>query len=266
MIASSILASHCQNPGPEHIDLAMHAVRYLRGTRERGIKFHGSSAVLDKGFPHRNKLDSMVDANLGADAFSEHSRSCYVIMLNGGVICMKIMKQTVVARSTGHSEMIALALLAQKIQACRDILAELGYLTGSTRGLEDNQAVCLQAGGDHQAAKSAHYRRDQASVDEAVNAAKIYVDKVPSKLNCSDLGTKAVAPVELFEFLRDRMTGYDADTFVSPTVQDALNGVLIVLPKHGALVLSTIGDGAGLVNHGTWVTKKGATKPAPQDT
>ena len=122
---------------------------------------------------------------------------------------MKIMKQTVVARSTGHSEMIALALLAQKIQACRDILAELGYLTGSTRVLEDNQAVCLQAGGDHQAAKSAHYRRDQASVDEAVNAARIYVDKVPSKLNCSDLGTKAVAPVELFEFLRDRMTGYD---------------------------------------------------------
>jgi hypothetical protein len=143
MIASSILASHCQNPGPEHIDLAMHAVRYLRGTRERGIKFHVSSAVLDKGFPHRNKLDSMVDANLGGDAFSEHSRSCYVIMFNGGVICMKIMKQTVVARSTGHSEMIALALLAEKIQACRDILAEPGYLTGSTRVLEDNQAVCL---------------------------------------------------------------------------------------------------------------------------
>ena len=266
MIASSILASHCQNPGPEHIDLAMHAVRYLRGTKERGIKFHGSSAVLDKGFPHRNKLDSMVDANLGADAFSEHSRSCYVIMLNGGVICMKVLKQTVVARSTGHSEMIALALLAQKIQACRDILAELGYLTGSTRVLEDNQAVCQQAGGDHQAAKSAHYRRDQAYVDEAVNAAKIYVDKVPSKLNCSDLGTKAVAPVELFELLRDRMTGYDADTFVSHTVQEALNGVLTVQPEHGALVLSTIGDGAGLVNHGTWVTKKGATKPAPQDT
>ena len=132
--------------------------------------------------------------------------------------------------------------------------------------MEDNQAVCLQAGGDHQAAKSAHYRRDQASVDEAVNAAKIYVDKVPSKLNCSDLGTKAVAPAELFELLRDRMTGYDADTFVSPTVQEALNGVLTVQPEHGALVLSTIGDGAGLVNHGTWVTKKGATKPAPQDT
>ena len=96
-----------------------------------------------------------------------------------------------------------------------------------------------------------------------MNAAKIYVDKVPSNLNCSDLGTKAVAPVELFEFLRDRVTGYDTDTFVSPTVQDALNGALMVLPRQGALVLSPTGDGTGLVKHGTWVTKKGSTKPAP---
>ena len=66
-----------------------------------------------------------------------------------------------------------------------------------------------------------------------MNAAKIYVDKVPSNLNCSDLGTKAVAPVELFEFLRDRVTGYDTDTFVSPTVQDALNGVLMAWGGHG---------------------------------
>ena len=68
------------------------------------------------------------------------------------------------------------------------------------------------------------------------------------------------------EMIAFRMAVYDTDTFVSPTVQDALNGVLMVLPRHGALVFSTTGDGAGLVNHGTWVTKKGATKPAPQDT
>jgi hypothetical protein len=105
MIASAILASHCMNPGEEHLQLAMHAVRYLRGTRNLGIKYHGSSKVLDKPYPRRHKLDSMVDANLGGDAFTEHSRSCFVIMLNGGVISMKIIKQTAVARSTGHAEM-----------------------------------------------------------------------------------------------------------------------------------------------------------------
>jgi hypothetical protein len=265
MIASSILASHCMNPGEEHIQLAMHAIRYLRGTRDRGIKFHGRSSVLDTPYPRRHKLDSMVDANLGGDAFSEHSRSCYVIMLNGGVISMKIMKQTTIARSTGHAEMQALVLLTQQLQACRDLMAELGYLGGSTRILEDNSACVMQAGGDHQAAKSAHYRRDQAAVDEAVNAGKIFVDKVPSKLNCSDLGTKAVKPVELFQFLRDRMTGYDTDTYVSPTVQKALDGVLYVTPLREVLILRA-SVGCELVKLGTGVTKKGAAKPVPEDT
>jgi hypothetical protein len=156
MIASSILASHNQNPGEEHVKLARQAIRYLRGTKNRGIKFHGSSEVLDRDFPRRNKLDSMVDANLGADAHSEHSRSCYVIMLNGGVIKMKIMKQTRVSRSTGHAECQALVLLTQSVQLWRDMLAELGYSQGSVRICEDNAAVTLQAGGDSQGARSGH--------------------------------------------------------------------------------------------------------------
>jgi hypothetical protein len=123
----------------------------------------------------------------------------------------------------------------------------------------------MQAGGDHQAAKSAHYRRDQAAVDEAVNAGKMFVDKVPRKLNCSDLGTKAVKPVELFQFLRDRMTGYDTDTYVSPTVQKALDGVLYVTPLREVLILRA-SVGCELVKLGTGVTKKGAAKPVPEDT
>ena len=99
--------------------------------------------MLDREYPRRNKLDCMVDANLGADAHSEHSRSCYVIMLNGGVIKMKIL-QTRVSRSTGHAECQALVLLTQSIQLCRDMLTELGYSQGSVRICEDNAAVTMQ--------------------------------------------------------------------------------------------------------------------------
>ena len=94
--------------------IRMHFGEYK--TREQGIRFHGSSRVLNQGFPRRNKLDAYVDANLGGDAFNERSRSCYVIQLNGGMVSMKIMKQPVVARSTGHAEMRALAMLAQQLQ------------------------------------------------------------------------------------------------------------------------------------------------------
>ena len=74
--------------------------------------------------------------------------------------------------------MRALAMLAQQLQFCTDLLSELGYGVGSVRCLEDNSSVVLQAGGDSQAAKSSHYRRDQAYVDEYVNAGKMHVDKV----------------------------------------------------------------------------------------
>ena len=47
--------------------------------------------------------------------------------------------------------------------------------------VEDNSSAYLQAGGDHQAIRSGHYRRDQAFVDEyvnnALNAGKMFVDK-----------------------------------------------------------------------------------------
>ena len=231
MVASSFLAQHCHNPGEEHLKLGHDLIGYLYKTRDQGIRFHGSSEVLDKGFPRRNKLDAYVDANLGGDAFDERSRSCYVIQLNGGMVSMKIMKQTVVARSTGQSEMKALAMLAQQLQFCTDLLSELGYGVGSVRCLEDNSSVVLQAGGDSQAAKSSHYRRDQAYVDEYVNAGKMYVDKVDTKLNVADLGTKAVSNLGLFEDLRDRLTGYNPECYMSPRVEKAVKRVLCLLVK-----------------------------------
>jgi hypothetical protein len=216
--------------------------------------------VLNKSYPRRNKLDGLVDANLGGDAFSEHSRSCYVIMLNGGIIKMKVMKQTTVSRSTGHSEMQALVLLVQSLQVCRDLLAELGYMQGCVRICEDNSACVLQSGGDHQAARSGHYRRDQAAVDEVVNAGKVFVDKIDSAKNYSDLGTKSVKPIELFEFLRDRMTGYDTGVEVTPTVQKAIDRVLLLSRSEMDQILGSDDDGSYLGEIDTNATKKGATK------
>ena len=91
--------------------------------------------------------------------------------------------------------------------------------------------MVLQAGGDSQAAKSCHYRRDQANVDEFVNAGKMYVDKADTKLNIADLGTKAVSNLGLFEDLRDRLTGYNPECYVSPRVAKAMNRVLCLLMR-----------------------------------
>ena len=94
-------------------------------------------------------------------------------------------------------------------------------------------------------------------VDEYVNAGKMFVDKVDSKYNTADLGTKAVKPIELFEFLRDRMTGYDPEFYMSPRVKSALNHVLTIT-NHADCYFAPTDYSLGLLAYDTHVTKKGA--------
>ena len=119
------ISRHTHNPSEEHVKLAKHCIRHLLKDIHKGIVFHGSEEVLGSPFQRRFKLISYVDANLDGDSWSEHSIGAYVIQLNGGPIMVKVMKQTRIARSTGHSEMQALCLLAQALSFCSDWLAEM---------------------------------------------------------------------------------------------------------------------------------------------
>ena len=108
---------------------------------------------------------------------------------------VKVMKQTRISRSTGHSEMQALCLLGQALSFCSDWLTEMGYGQETCTVYEDNSACVLQSAGDHQSSKSAHYRRDQATVEELVRSGKMWVQHCPSHLNVADIGTKIVKPI-----------------------------------------------------------------------
>ena len=179
---------------------------------------------------------SYCDANLDGDSESEHSLGCIVIQFNGAPIMMKVLKQTRVARSTGHSEMQSLCLVRQALMFCTDWLNEMGYSQETTTVYEDNSACVLQSSGDHQSSKSAHYRRDQASVEELVRTGKMWVQHCPSHLNVADIGTKIVKPVAQYEFLQDRLTGTDPTLPMSVEMQRALANVFLVTddaaPNH----------------------------------
>ena len=85
----------------------------------------------------------------------------------------------------------------------------------------------------------------------------MFVDKVESKYNTADLGTKAIKPIELFEFLRDRMTGYDPEFYTTPRIREALRQVLFVAEMQDCLLIQAESKG-GLLEYGTNSTKKGA--------
>ena len=111
-------------------------------------------------------------------------------------------------------------------------MTELGYGQEMCTVYEDNSSAVIQSGGDHQSSKSAHYRRDQCTIEEMVRSGKMWVQHCPSHLNVADIGTKIVKPIAQYEFLSDRLSGYDTELPLSLEMQEVLGKVLIVMPKN----------------------------------
>jgi hypothetical protein len=149
---------------------------------------------------------------------------CVIIMLNGAAVIWKVLKQRVVTTSTAHSEMIALAAGARELQWATDFMAELGHEQSTVRVLGDNQSANLQATGDYKSSKSDHYRRVQFYVEDNIGQGVMWIDKVPTTENISDIGTKQVQPIAQFQRLRDIAQGTTPQLYLSSKVKEILNG------------------------------------------
>ena len=222
--AVNLCGRYSQNPGSEHVALEKHVLRYLAGTLDEGITYHGSNAVLNKPYPHRNKLIGYADSDHGGCHDTKRSTSCVIIQLNGGPVIWRVMKQRVVTTSTPHSESIALASAVQELVWACDFMAEIGYEQQTVRLLEDNQSAILQATGDYKSSKSDHYRKVQFYIEDNYRKGLVWLDKIPTDYNIADIGTKQVSPLAKFEKLRDIASGKAPHLYLGQKVKDILNG------------------------------------------
>ena len=55
-------------PGPDHFAAAKYVLRYLKGSPDAGVTYHGSDEVLNQSYDHRNKI------TLATDADFDHTR------------------------------------------------------------------------------------------------------------------------------------------------------------------------------------------------
>ena len=222
--AVNLCGRYAQNPGTEHVSMQKHILRYIAGTLDEGITFHGRSADLCEPYDVVNKLICSVDSDHGGCIDTKRSTTSVIVTLNGGPIIWRVLKQRVVTTSTPHSESIALASAIQEIIWARDFMAEIGHEQGTTRVLEDNQSTVLQSTGDYKSSKSDHYRRIQFYIEDNQRKGIIWIDKVPTTDNIADLGTKQVKPIEQFEKLRDRANGKTPYVYMGAKVKDILAG------------------------------------------
>ncbi|KAJ1265131.1 hypothetical protein BS78_08G055800 [Paspalum vaginatum] len=97
--AMNLLARHSAAPTKRHWTDVKDVLRYLDGTKDLGLYFEINQDPTITGY---------TDACYLSDPHNARSQTCFVFLYGGIAISWKSSKQTLVATSTNHSEIIAL--------------------------------------------------------------------------------------------------------------------------------------------------------------
>jgi hypothetical protein len=184
-----------------HYDLMVsRPLRYLKGTINNGIVFQSGSGEWT--------LSGAADSDLAGDLATARSTSGYYTCVGkfGAVSCSSVLEKKV-STSTGQAETYALQQLVKEVVWARHLMQDLRIPCAMpTIILTDNDGVFKQSTKtiNHTAAK--HYRMAQAYIRQKGEDQTIKVEQVDTKLNASDMMTKALH-VPLFHRHRYRIMG-----------------------------------------------------------
>ena len=118
--AVQALGRHLQGTTDEHFVAAKRVLRYLKGTKELGLKYGGITAG-------RPTVVGYADADWASDKETRRSVTGYLFTLNGGAISWASKLQPTVALSSSESEYMAACYAAQEAIHLRRLMGSLGF-------------------------------------------------------------------------------------------------------------------------------------------
>lgn len=120
--ATSRLARHLLNPGPQHHKAADRVLGYLYETRFLALQLGG-----------RDDLQVASDASFADNTRDRKSSQAYAIKLFGGLIAWRANKQDTVTTSTTEAELLALAQASKEALFVSRLVKELGVRLDDSR-------------------------------------------------------------------------------------------------------------------------------------
>lgn len=119
VFVTSVASRQAKNPGHQYTEAVKTILRYMKGSRQRGITYGGQEKLLLEGYS---------DSDWAGDLESWKSTSGFIFMLNSGPVSWCSKRQPTVALSSTKAEYIALTLAAKEAIWLRLLLTELGLL------------------------------------------------------------------------------------------------------------------------------------------
>ena len=203
------------DPKESHGQAVKHIVRYLKGTRDKGIIFTPNK----KAFECWADTDfcGNWDKNLAPDDSSTaKSRSGYFITYAGCPLLWASKLQTEIALSTTEAEYMSLSQALREVIPLMDLAQEvkdLGIGTGSEipkiycRAFEDNSGALEMAKTHKMRPRTKHINVKFHHFREYVRAGKIEIHAVTTLDQIADIFTKPLS-TDLFKKFRERILGW----------------------------------------------------------
>ena len=191
--ATNLLSRWTANPSKKHFEAAKRVVRYLKGTKKKGL-FYTSSAER----PYRFTVP--IDAAYADDNETRRSTSGLLIYLGANLIHWKSTRQPVVAMSSSEAEYIALCLGVRETYCLRGVTRDCVTIEAipeedrALHVLQDNQASITIAEEPALRKNSKGWDVRWHWVQEQKANEEITITWVPTKEMLADGLTKALGP------------------------------------------------------------------------
>lgn len=191
--AVSLLSRFLANPRIHHWNAAIHCLKYLKGTADLGITYHGTAES-------KNVIVGYTDSDWAGDKSTGRSTSGYVFMLNGAAISWRSQRQPVVATSTAEAELISASLATQEAIHLRMLLGEMGLRQGPIKIYEDNQPCIKIAENPINSDRTKHIHVRYFFVRERVQRNEITLEYMPTDRMLADCLTKSLEAPKVVAF------------------------------------------------------------------
>jgi hypothetical protein len=184
--AVSMVSRYQSNPGPAHWRAVKRILRYLRGTIDHALCYHGGDL----------RLIGYSDADWASDKDERKSTSGYAFILGGGAVSWCSKKQSCIALSTMESEYVACSTAVQEAVWLRRFLQRLG-VTAHTKDVvllySDSTSALAYAKYPKYHGKAKHIELQYHYIRDMVSQGEMILQHISTSSMVADPLTKPIA-------------------------------------------------------------------------
>ena len=197
LLPTVFLCSRVQRPTTQDKDKLHRVIKYVRGTRDLGIKLQADADM----------LKAYVDASHAVHE-NHRSHTGAVLTLGKGPIFVKSQKQRINSRSSTESELIAVSDAITHVLWCRNWLVEQGYREGPATVFQDNKStITLLESGASNSQRTRHVSTKYFFAHDRIKSGEIKLEYKRTEDMIADILTKPLQG-SLFRRLRDLLLNW----------------------------------------------------------